>query len=108
MFNITVANLMTCQGFPNATDILGGCSMAWIGFAIILFLNLIARKWLGEEAGMEYNLWIGYVGGFLVYVALISILVPFKWSLVAGLIGMLIGGYAMGMIMPSGDENYGE
>jgi Mn2+/Fe2+ NRAMP family transporter len=102
-------NMLTCEGL--GTNILGDCSLSWISFAIIVFLAMIARRQAqdGVLSGMGYN----QIGAFALGLGA-NIVVTFltgsaRWSLIAGVAGIAIGGFLLGMIMPSegGGDDYG-
>lgn len=84
-------NIMSCSGF--GTEVLGGCSMAWIGLVILFFVGAFLRKWGGEEFSIPFNFISCLVIGFLSYIVLVTFTGSPKWSLFAGLIGLLFGGY---------------
>lgn len=98
--NFTLHNMMSCDGFT--TDIGGGCTMAWVGMVILFFIIALVRKWIGEEMGIGFNFWAGIVGGYGAYIIIISIFGSMTWALIAGVIGMAIGGFLLGIFM--GDE----
>tara|TARA_R100000501_G_C2521663_1_gene48635 strand:- start:105 stop:395 length:291 start_codon:yes stop_codon:yes gene_type:complete len=90
-------NLMSCGGFGN--EVMGGCSMAWVGFAMLFFVVVFSRKWLGEEVtGMNYDALFGFIGAYLPYIILISIFGEAKWALLGGIIGSLAGGLGLGSL----------
>jgi len=90
-------NIMSCSGFD--TGFLGGCSKAWIGMVILFFVIAIARKWGGEEVGVDFNFFIALAGGFIPYLVLITIFGSFKIALVAGLVIGLLCGYGAGQFI---------
>ena len=97
-------NLFTCGGFD--TGVMGGCSIAWLTMCLIFFINAFIRKWGGEEAGLDYNFWAGLGAGCLAYAVVISIFGSIFWSLLAGIAGVLVGGYGLGFL-DSGDGSEG-
>jgi len=94
-------SLMTASGF----DGLGSAwIMAWIGLALLVLIFMIAKKWLGEEEilGISYN-WLGSGLGLLLYLIIVSLTGSAKWSILIGLIGMMVGGFGAGMLGGSGE-----
>jgi hypothetical protein len=94
-------NMMSCSGWGSSGfSILGDCSMAWISFVLILFLALVARRQCedGFLSGTGFNLIGAFVlglGGNFLITALTG---SARWSLVAGVIGVAVGGYVGGLI----------
>ena len=111
-----VHNLLSCGGWvtkatnlgPVGLDIGGPCSMAKLGLVLLFFIVALTRKWGGEEIGIEFNFWWAIGLSTVLYFLVVTFTGSMKLAMILGLVGMLVGGYAMGMIMPSGDENYGE
>lgn len=98
-------NMFSCSGF--GTELLGGCSMAWLGLVLLFFVTAIVRKWGGEEMGVDFNFPAGVIAGCLVYFVLISLVGSFKWAFVAGLVAMLIGGYLLGQFFGGSEDDEG-
>lgn len=94
-----MANIFTCSGFD--TGFFGGCSMAMLGLVILFFVVVFSRKWLGEEMGVPFNTTFAFVGAYLPYLIVVSLTASSKWALLAGLIGFVIGGIAIGMVYGS-------
>jgi len=100
-------NILSCQGFEEAESIgltFGLCAQAKLLGVVLFFINAFVRKWLGEEMGMEYSFWGGLGGSLLAYLVLISIIGNPLISFIAGLIGMVLGGFFGGQIFGGGDE----
>jgi len=99
-----VYNLMTCTGGDWTFAIFGGCSMAWISFAIIVFAILITRRQAddGFLAGTGYNFIGALIGGIGANVIATTLLGSARWSLLAGIVGIIIGGFGIGMITGGG------
>ena len=96
---------MSCGGF--GTSFMGGCSMAWVGIAMIFLIIAFAKKWLFEEAlSQDFNLIIGEAAGLILYIIIISFTGAMKWSLLAGLVVGLLGGY-FGSSMTGGSSDSG-
>jgi len=96
-------NLMSCEGF--GTEFMGGCSMAWVGMAMIFFIVVFTRKGV-EMAGMEFNSIGGFAGAYLPYLIIISITGSAKWSMLGAIIGLLVGGLALGYFTGGGEGGY--
>lgn len=95
-------NIMSCGGFD--TSFFGGCGMSWLGLVILFFIVALTRKWIGEEAGIEYNFWIGLSGAFLLDIIVVTITGSFKWALLAGIGGACLG-FLGGMMFSGGEES---
>lgn len=96
-------SIMTGAGFANV-GFMGDLSMAWIGIAIIFFLNAFARKWIGEEIGYSFSFILGIVVGLIAYVILVTLTCEPKWGLLAGIIGSAVGGFGGGMFGLGGGD----
>ena len=94
-----VYNMMTCTGGDWTFAVLGDCSMAWISFAVIVFLILISRRQAedGFLAGTGYNFIGALVGGIGANVVITTLLGSARWSLLAGIVGVIVGGFVIGM-----------
>jgi hypothetical protein len=84
-------NMFTCHGF--STEILAGCSLSWVGIVILFFIGAALRRWGGEEFDIPFNFISCLVIGFLVYVVIITFTGSPRWSLLGGLIALVIAGY---------------
>jgi len=92
-------NMMTCSGPGWSMSVLGDCSLAWISFAIVLFLAMIVRRQCvdGFLAGTDFNLIGSFVGGLGLNVLLIALTGSARWALLGGIAGMAVGGYVLGL-----------
>ena len=86
-------NLMTGTGFD--LGLFGGFGMAWFGIVILFFLIALIRRWVGEGMDVPFNMLWSVVIGVLAYIIVVSLSCSTKWSLLAGIIGMLIGGFGL-------------
>lgn len=86
-----VYNLFTCDGF--STEVLGGCSMGWLGLVVIFFIGAFLRKWGGEEFDIPFNFISCLAIGFVGYIIVVTITGSAKWSLLTGIVGLLLAGY---------------
>ena len=95
-------NMMTCENFDSG--LMGGCSMAWVGFTLILFLALILRRQTddGFLSGTGYNVIGAFVGGLATFVIVTTLTGSARWALVAGVVGLAAGGFGIGLIADSG------
>lgn len=101
-----IHNMMTCENMIG-TELIGPCSMAWLGAAILFFIIVFVRKGL-ESFDIEFNSLYSFVIGYVAYVVAVTVGGAAKWGILAGIVGMLIGGIGMGYFMPdSGGGSYG-
>jgi hypothetical protein len=105
-------NMMTCTGGDWVMNqIPGGCSLAWLSFAIILFLAMIMRRQCtdGILAGTRFNIIGAFVGGLGAHIILTTIFGSARWSLLGGIVGLAAGGFLFGFISDSteGGGDYG-
>lgn len=91
-----ICNIMSCSGL--GTNILGGCSMAWIGLVIIFFIIVFARRYLGEEAGVPFSFIGALLGGFGGYVIVVTFTCSYKLALVGGIAGIVVLGILLSSI----------
>ncbi len=95
-----VYNLMTCQGFVNQ-GFLGDCSISWLILAVLVFVILIVRRQCddGVLSGINFN----FIGACAFGLGACLIVITFfgspRWAILAGLIGIGIGGYVGGLIL---------
>jgi len=92
-----VYNIMTCGGF--GTEVLGGCSLAWAGFVVLFFLGALLRKYAGEDMDIDFSFFGSLVIGFLSYLVVVTITGSPRWSIVVGIIGIVVGGYGAPFII---------
>ena len=94
-------NIMSCQGEGWTMSVLGDCSFAWFSFAIILFLCLICKRQAedGFLSGTGFNIYGAFALGLGLNILIITLVGSPRWSLLAGVGGILLGGFALGMIM---------
>ncbi len=93
-------NIMTCSGFSESVTgyiASGGCVKARIGLIILFFIIAIARKWGGEEVGINFSFFLALAGGLGSYILLVTILGSYKIALVVGIVLSLIFGYGAGL-----------
>jgi hypothetical protein len=98
--------MMTCGGF--SSEIMGGCSFAWAGLAILFFIIALCRKWLGEEMQIPFNFLLSLIVGFLAYIIIIIFTGNYKFAMAAGLLGAAAGGFGAGYFMGEGEVLNGE
>lgn len=87
-----IFNMFTCENW--GFDILGGCTMAWAGFAILPILTLILRRQCadGVLSGTKFNFILAWIG-CIAYIGVASLTGEVRWALLAGLAGLAIGGF---------------
>jgi len=110
-------NLLSCTGFltntsanmgPVGFDIGSPCMLSKLGLVILFFIIAITRKWGGEEMGIDFNFWWAAGLGIGLYILAVTFTGSTKLAMILGILGMLIGGYAMGFFTGGSDEpNYG-
>jgi hypothetical protein len=100
-----VCNIMSGNGFD--LGFMGGLGMAWLGMVIIFFLIVFARKWLGEEFGMEFNTIGAFAGGYVPYLIIVTLVCSYKWALAGGIVGFLVGGFLLGQFIGGGGGDFG-
>ena len=96
-----VYNLMTCEGFD--TGFFAGCSLAWLGLAVLFFILAFSRKGIEDMLGTEFNFMWSVVVGVALYVLLITFTGAFKWALLAGIVGGLAGGFLLAPVFGGGE-----
>jgi len=108
---ITLYNMLSCSGWEGGQalgDAVGvapeGCMAGRLGMVGLFFLTAIVRKWGGEEMDIDFSFLWSLVLGIGAYLILIALTGSFKWSFLAGMIGMLIGGYLIGQFTGDGDS----
>ena len=81
------------------------CSLAWLVLVVIFFIAMIIRKQCddGALAGVGYNVMGALIGGFGVAIILTIIFTSFKWALIGGIAGVLIGGFVAGRFFDSNE-----
>jgi hypothetical protein len=79
------------------------CSLLYIVMILLFFLAAIFRKQVAENLGIDFTL-IGSTalaeGAFIIIIILFS---SMKWGFLAGLIGLLIGGFALAPFLPDSE-----
>lgn len=98
-------NMMTCEGFGNS--FFGGCTLAWFGFALIVFLAMIARRQCadGVLSGTPFNVIGAMVLGIGAYVIVITLSGAAKWAFLAGILGVALGGWLIGLFANQAEDN---
>jgi len=102
-------SLMSCEGWGEM-NILGGCSLSWFSFGIILLLGLILRRQVvdGFLSGTNFNFPFALGLGLIANVMLATIFGDPMWSLLAGLGGLAVGGFGVGMIWNTSEDDGGD
>ena len=104
-------NIITCGGSGWVTKVgsyIGGssCISSRIGLVILFFIIAITRKWGGEELGLDFNFLFALILGLIPYLIVITLFGNYKLAMFIGIVGMLIGGYGLGLIFGGSDEGY--
>jgi len=100
-----IYNMMTCNNMGK--DILGNCSLAWLGLVILFFVAAFTNKWLGKEMEVPFNFIASLVIGILAYVVVMTFSGSARWSILAGLIGEGIGGFLGGITFGGASDDGG-
>ena len=89
---------MTGSGF--SLSFFGDWTFAWLSLVVIVLLAMICRRQTqdGVMAGMNFNVIGAFVGGIFLNILLITFTGDARWSLLAGIAGIVIGGFLLGMI----------
>lgn len=97
-------NMMTCTGGDWTFSVLGACSMAWMSFALLVFLILIIRRQTddGFLAGVGFNFIGALVGGLGGHIVLTTLFGSARWAMLGGFAGLIVGGFVIGMFLDSG------
>lgn len=85
-----LCNPMSCSGL--GTELLGGCSLTWLGGVVIFFLIIFGRRFLGEEMGVPFSFPGSLIGGFGGYFIMVIFTCSYKFALVGGLAGIVVLG----------------
>ena len=99
-------NMMSCAGFTNS-----GCSMAWAGMVLAVFIIMIARKYLFELAlnqdlgPMEFA--ISIAATIFVYFIIVGLSGAYKWGILGGIVAGLAAGYFASTMMGGGGDGGG-
>jgi len=103
---VTFNNMMTCGGME--ASFMGGCSMAWIGLVIAVFVIMIARKWIFEEAlGQEFAFYIAIAATVISYYFAMGFIGVYKWAALIGMVCGLAAGYFAPMFIGGGGGDAG-
>lgn len=97
---MAIYNIMSCEGFD--TGILGGCSMAWFSVAITFFLAMVLRRQSEDLLGMQFNLPGALGAGLGLNILITTLTGSVRWSLLAGILGVAIGGFVLGLFFEGG------
>ena len=101
-----IHSLLTCSGFTETAGSFiasGDCMKSRLGFVILFFIIAIARKWGGEEMGLNFSFLFGLVGSLVPYFIVVTLFGSFKIALIVGLLGGLVGGYLLGAVFGEGE-----
>jgi len=102
-------NMMTCGGWGEAgMSFLGPCSMAWVGLVIVAFLIMVMRRQCedGFLAGTGFNIYGAILFGAGANILITAISGSARWSMLAGIVGVIAGGYVFGLILGGSDNGY--
>lgn len=99
--NFTTYNIMTGSGFDMGFG--GDYGMCWLTGVVLFFIIAFTRKWVGEEMGIGFFHWGAYGLGYIVWLITVTLTGSPKWSLLGGLIGAAIGGFALGQFVDTNE-----
>ena len=103
---VTFYNMMTCGGME--AGFMGQCSMSWLGLVLAVFVIMVARKWVFEEAlQQEFAFYIGIAGTVISYFFAFGIIGAYKWATLIGMVCGIAAGYFGPMLMSGGGESDG-
>ena len=92
------ANLMTCGGMD--ASFMGTCSMGWLGMVLAVFIIMVVRKWIFEEAlQQEFAFYVGVAGTVISYYFSFGIIGAYKWATLIGIVCGIAAGYFAPMFM---------
>jgi len=102
--------MMTCQGWgTSGFTILGECSLAWIGFVIIFFLCMVLKRQTNDGilSGTNFNVPGAFILGLGANVIITAITGSVRWSFLAGLAGVAVGGFIIGIFFNTSSDDGG-
>ena len=80
--------------------------MAWIGLVIAVFVIMVARKWIFEEAlDQEFAFYIAIGATVVSYYLGMGFIGLYKWAALIGMVCGLAAGYFGPMFMGGGSSN---
>lgn len=96
-------NIMSGVGFNQGSAVFGPWSVAWLGVAIVFFIALFANRWL-PEFGINWNGIGAFAGGLIGYFTFVTLTCEARWAMLAGIVGVVVGGYILGLFIDSGGD----
>ena len=95
-----VYNMMQCSGWIGGMSFFGDCTMAWVSLVIIVFLAMVLRRQCedGFLAGTGFNVFGAFGLGIGLNILLTALTGSARWSLLAGIVGVIAGGYVIGLV----------
>ena len=93
-------NPMSCSGL--GMNLLGGCSMVWIGAVVLFFIIVLSRKWVAEIINMPWSNIGAFVLGYGAMFATVVFTCSQKFGLLAGIVGAYVGAYFGGALFGDG------
>lgn len=84
------------------------CSILWIIMILLFFVAAVFRKNIADGLlGIDFSLIGGSGAGAIVFVIMIYITHSIKWSGIAGLVGVIVGGFIGAKFLPDGESDSG-
>lgn len=82
------------------------CSINLLAYAGIFFISAILRRQLVDNSDIDFSMIGGTVLGIAAYALILLIFSNQKWSFLASLGGIIIGGFFGGTILGSGGDAF--
>jgi len=95
-------NIMSCSGWEE-NSFLGPCSLSWLIAVLLFFIVVFSKRWIGEEAGWNFNTTGAFIGAYLPWFLVITFFGSYKFGLLAGILGVLVGGLLIGQFFGGSD-----
>lgn len=85
------------------------CSILWIIMIGLFFVAAVFRKNIAEGLlDIDFSLIGGSGGGAIIFIIMSYITHSMKWSGIAGLVGVVVGGFLGASFLPDGESDSGE
>ena len=84
------------------------CSLLWIVMILLFFAAAIFRKNIAEGLlGIDFSLIGGAGAGAIIFIITVYITHSMEWSGIAGLVGVVVGGFIGAQFLPDGESSSG-
>lgn len=82
------------------------CSILWFIMIGLFFVAAMFRKNIAEGLlDMDFSLIGGASGGAIIFIIMMYITHSMKWGGIAGLVGVIVGGFLGAQFLPDGESN---